>query len=523
MTNAISLLKAGYFPRELPPPFSTLSYATLFERKKASFPNVFDKTVKPAVTSSACPHNLARAGSLRRRLSIPNPINYLQLAVQIESDWTSLHAHFTKSKLSLSTPDLANAGARAVGRRHNLDELPTFRAKLRASSRYILSSDISSFYPTIYTHAVPWALSGKAASKKAKTSPSLLGNELDRLVRNGQDGQTIGIPIGPDTSLVLAETLLAAVDEALLKGGPVNGFRYMDDFEFGFRTQAEAEQFLARLQSAVHEVELQLNPRKTAISPLPEPVEPPWVSELRTFLFRAGSKSQHYDLIRYFNRAFEHRNQTPEQPVLKYAVSRLNATSVDSANWPIFQHLLLQSVSSEPGSLPFVIEQFKFYGDAGYPLDIPTLTAALSGVIAIHAPLGHGSEVAWAMWGALLFGLKIDPTAVAALGSMEDSVVALLSLDANSQGLLGAGFVSPLWTSLMTSEELVDEQWLLAYEANVQGWLPGAGGKDNVSLVPSFSFLKAEGVRFYDPSVRASYKASRSSQTSGGGGGGYPQ
>lgn len=57
------------------------------------------------------------------------------------------------------------------------------------------------------------------AKKFSKVNRRLdsLGNKLDYLVRQGQDGQTVGIPIGPDTSLVIAELLMHDVDKNLSK------------------------------------------------------------------------------------------------------------------------------------------------------------------------------------------------------------------------------------------------------------------------------------------------------------------
>jgi hypothetical protein len=62
---------------------------------------------------------------------------------------------------------------------------------------------------------------------------------IDRASRNQQDGQTVGLPIGPDCSLIVAEVILAAVDLAL---GPrqLRGLRHIDDYEIGFGTPAEA-------------------------------------------------------------------------------------------------------------------------------------------------------------------------------------------------------------------------------------------------------------------------------------------
>src|SRR5690606_26294321 len=79
-----------------------------------------------------------------------------------------------------------------------------------------LYADFSRYFPTIYTHALEWAVHGKAASKAAlrsKPKRILWGSELDTYVRCMQDGQTQGLPIGPDTSYILAELLGSAIDE----------------------------------------------------------------------------------------------------------------------------------------------------------------------------------------------------------------------------------------------------------------------------------------------------------------------
>ncbi|WP_304511629.1 hypothetical protein [Desulfobacula sp.] len=55
----------------------------------------------------------------------------------------------------------------------------------------------------------------------------------------------------------------------------------------------------------------------------------------------------------------------------------------------------------------------------------------------------------------------------------------------------------------MTSDALYDEHWLLAYEANVKGWLPSSSGVDHVANDPNFSFLKTNGVNFYNTALAA--------------------
>ncbi|MGH7228461.1 MAG: hypothetical protein ACREIH_04525, partial [Nitrospiraceae bacterium] len=57
------------------------------------------------------------------------------------------------------------------------------------------------------------------------------------------------------------------------------------------------------------------------------------------------------------------------------------------------------------------------------------------------------------------------------------------------------------WSASMTQQDLLSDHWLLAYEANVQGWLPSVGPIDHVAADQNFGFLKAQGVKFYDSAV----------------------
>ena len=122
-----------------------------------------------------------------------------------------------------------------------------------------------------FTHSIPWALHGKEFSKKNKKAKNL-GNQLDELLRNCQDGQTNWISIGPDTSLLIAEMLLSKIDAELEKR-KIQGLRYVDDYELVFDTEAQALEGLSVIQEALLGVELHFNPSKTRILPLPQRIK----------------------------------------------------------------------------------------------------------------------------------------------------------------------------------------------------------------------------------------------------------
>lgn len=74
----------------------------------------------------------------------------------------------------------------------------------------------------------------------------------------------MGLPIGPDTSHIIAEAIATSVDLELkkrLKSWPA-GFRYVDDYFLFFGSSVEADAALAALSRALEDFELQINLRR---------------------------------------------------------------------------------------------------------------------------------------------------------------------------------------------------------------------------------------------------------------------
>lgn len=370
---------------------------------------------------------------------------------------------------------------------------------IRSRSRYVLIADAALFYGSIYTHTIPWVMHGKAIAKSNR-SHALVGNLLDHLVQYGQDAQTLGIPIGPDTSFVIAEIIGAGIDSAFSGRlvSPIRGLRRVDDQEYGFGSLAEAEEALGALQEAHSEYELSLNASKTRIEQMPLPVEDPWVAQFRRFEFRPGAGREAGELIDYFDMAFAAARSNRGIHVLSFAVGGLGQRSIATANLGLYHDLLLQCAAAEASTLSRVLSELKRIQAAGHAVDVTAIADTLNGIVIAEAPRTHGNEVAWALWGLIEFGLPIDAQAARKVIGMEDNVVALVALDAQRRGLMPPGFVAP-WGPLMTVPELQSENWLLAYEANVKGWLPSASVPDHVALHAEFSRMKTAGVSFYDP------------------------
>ena len=493
-----NLLARGAFPRELPPPFTSKPFAEAV-MVTSPLPGAFGEG---RYISKPANYNLARAGTLHRLMGIPNPVSYFPLANFISNNWNTI---FPDDGLgySLSRPVLSEKDSgRAIDRKYSLGDRVVSRASVRSSSRFIVRADISRFYHSIYTHTIPWVLHTKTEAKRLTRPAELFGNMLDMLVRAGQDRQTLSIPVGPDTSLVVAELILSAIDKQMHDAGFNKWFRYMDDFEMGCEGHGEAENALATLQKSLHEFGLALNPSKTKIIELPEELDSSGVTNLRCFHLRTTVAGQNSDITNYFNQAFKTAKDHPQEQILKYAVARLSGDQIHKENWAFVQDIYMQCVGVEPGVLPMVLEQIIFYRDRHeYVIAKDGWGVVLSSVIKRHAPMGHSSEVAWALWAAIGIEAVLAEHVIRAASEMQDDCVALLLFDAIAKGCID-GELAPLETLrvLMTTAELKDSHWLLSYEANIKGWITG---KDWVADDEAFAFLKSKNVSFYDSSCKS--------------------
>ena len=319
MDKVRRLLERGYFPSQLPPPFLTESLAKHHQSLFNLWPSGYNK-----LPSTRGEHfSVARAGHSRRPITIPNPVNQLHLSRAIGDHWRDLRQYFSKSKLSLSIPKLRGDKKRAT-EIVPLSDLVERRLILSGSYPYALMTDVSRFFPTLYTHSIPWALHGKSNSKAntRNRTPTYYGNILDYLIQSSQERQTIGIPIGPDTSHIISEIIATAVDLYLrdkLKRWPI-GYRHVDDFFLCFNSRGEAEAALTALRSALREFELDINPAKTRIFETGSLAEDGWVDRLKAAEISTSEREQRRDLSMFFDLAFNVARE--DENALKYALKR---------------------------------------------------------------------------------------------------------------------------------------------------------------------------------------------------------
>jgi hypothetical protein len=319
------------------------------------------------------------------------------------------------------------------------------------------------------------------------------------LVRSTQDRQSVGIPVGPDSSLIIAEIIATSIDQEIQSTAQAQGLRYIDDFHLYYRSRGECEQAIAKMHSACRKYELDINDAKTLIEELPDVCEPPWKVTLRAFPF-GTSKNADADVLSYFNLAFQLAVEHPFDGVLKYAVSRSDGIKI--VDFRLYESLLCRCALVEPACLPEalrILENDRLFVTL-YP---DPLLLTLEELCRYHAPLQHGYEVAWALWAAVHFGLRISDETAALVSKVEDDCVALVALHANELNLMKPN-PDLVWRSWLTKEQLNLEHWLAAYELGIKGWLTPLEGADYIGEHRLFSLLRESSVSFYETTPRTS-------------------
>lgn len=134
---------------------------------------------------------------------------------------------------------------------------------------HILKTDVTNCYGSLYTHSIPWALHGLEEAK-ADQSENLIGNKIDRHIRDGRYGQTNGIIQGSVLMDLIAELVLAYVDDLISKKlegkKDFHVLRYRDDYSIFTLSDRRAAEIVRIISDCLRSVGMQLGAAKTSES-----------------------------------------------------------------------------------------------------------------------------------------------------------------------------------------------------------------------------------------------------------------
>ena len=280
--KAFFLSEDSYFNLDLPPYFTFSSIlkdvAKAIEGKKIS-----GMIVKPRESEGINYTIFANKDGKYawRPYQLIHPVLYVALVNTLteHNNWIFLKQkfnEFTANKnikcLSLPVTSLSENSDKSEQVTQWWQEVEQKSITLALSYEYLITTDITDCYPSIYTHSIAWSLHSKPVAKQLRGDKTLLGNKIDDFIQDMSHGQTNGLPQGSVLMDFIAEMILGHADIEL--GDRINSekignykiLRYRDDYRIFVNNLQEGEKIVKILTEVMLELGLKLNPIKTRAS-----------------------------------------------------------------------------------------------------------------------------------------------------------------------------------------------------------------------------------------------------------------
>ena len=494
-----ALLRYNFLPNqksdsdELPPIFSSTSFTVPAAEKL----NSVNKKRGPGFPGyDTVIYKLTRFNGVARVCSIPHPKAYAGLVLTIGKNWQNL------SYVS------ENRNSRVIPRRHGdgrlvimdyEDRVSTSQQALCASfgKRFMVNTDISNCYPSIYSHSVTWAVVGFGEAKKNRTKSGKWYNQLDRALQHASRNETNGISIGPGTSNIISEAILARVDDKLRDY--FTYYRYMDDYTAYCGSHEEAERFVFTLAKELSNYKLTLNVGKTAIQALPTAFTSDWVIELQNGLPKQTPVTS-FDAVNYLDKMVQIAKHNPDGSVVKYGLKTLANVLLNPANEAdaeVIRTVLAYAVNLSfyhPVLIPLLERLLDKHrsldGEFGYGHE-------LQAIICENVRLNRSDAISWGLFLAKKYGVSVRECCYSQIIESGDCIPILLMYLTGEQE---QGDAVVAYAKSLDREDIygIDQHWLLMYQLFKDGAISDPYS-DGLSNDTSFTIMKANGVNFIEP------------------------
>ena len=480
MTLKDDLLRKGYFPENLPPPFTSAEIADYFQR----YTRRKDYFGSKEGLMRAATYNASKRGLSRRVFSAVHPVTAYNTAKFVDEYWLKISEFFNEGVASYSIPhrderapdDIEGASRALVVNSHF--KLEQEKIRRLSSYRYIASTDISRFYHSIYTHSIPWAYHGKVKAKKdrKRNSSDVFFNKADELIRNGQDGQTVGIPVGPDMSRVFAEIIGTAID-LKFQGRADKKYKYqilrhVDDIWIGANSHSDAEMLLTLYREAIREFELDINEYKTGIFSENFGFIDCWptdISEKLEFSRSASVSIAKARLRSALEHAFNLTVQRSDDGILKYVLRYIDKEKLSESHWDIIEPFLKRSVVHFGHTIDYVARILAWRHLRKNDLNVDEWIPIMTMLLDSHGRLGNDSEVCWAIYIHQLLKQRIKkPIGIRVVENCGPLALVAL-LNCVNSGLIAASILNHAQIRLRTETDS-GRYWPVFLEWNTNQW-----------------------------------------------------
>lgn len=492
------LVSHGYFAPELPPCFVSEDLARYRHSVLAgieALPPVRGAPAFQRFISEPSWFYFPRFGKDDRRHAVPNPISHLLLAKVVADNYIDLRKKAKNSGISASAPVFDWNGPRAM-MRPSVDLRDDFRIDLASRREEFVAADIRAFFHSIYTHAIPWAIYGKSWAKSNRGFAHY-GNLMDLLCRNSQDGQTIGLPVGPDTSRLIAEVVASAVDVQLRVRLQVTGrdaSRYVDDYTISSVNGQSGEALIAALRQSAAEFELELNNEKSIVYSTSVRQSTGWKQAVLAHVPR-GKAPEYSDIQHFLYEVGRVCDAHPDINVEKYAFQNARNAFVRAENWKKIQSNLINCYRRNSSLVSFLVEILILRQAERGDVDLGYVKDFIEHRLPVLAQANRTGEIIWLLFLSIRLGIILGVAYLEPLFEVKSSMVAILIAYASSRGLVSGTIEFKFWNQSLDSGGLRGPMWLYAYESVVRGINPERSS-GFIEQDQYFSLLSSKKVRF---------------------------
>lgn len=478
-----ALLQHNYFPlqkrskEEMPPLFSSIH---LTEDIARAIRNLAYRSDRVYSGYDQVDYKATRFNNVPRVLSIPHPKAYVNLSFQLADNWSSIE-YIANNENSLIKPKEHRDG-RLVIMDYEASAIKMLRSlKMSFGYKFVVHTDISNCFPSIYSHAIPWALVTMPVAKGRRGHTEWF-NKIDKAQMGLKRGETQGTAIGPATSNIVAEAILCRVDEKLRPD--YSYVRFIDDYTCYCKTYEDAEEFVRKLATELSLYKLNLNYKKTHIESLPVQVNSDWVNDLNTHLPSSETYS-YIQVVDYLDYALELQKKAPDGSVLKYAIKAIGKHADIRAQDYLLEYTLNLAMHY-PVLISVLRKSVEENGDFTHAEQLQTLLKQ-------SIVNKQSDSMCWVMYYLLKIECTIDRADAIAIIETKDCVaIAMLYLFTDFEMEIVA-FANSLDS---TDLYLLDQYWLLLYQLFLDGKIANPYSEDRDKQV--FEILKSNAVKFID-------------------------
>lgn len=480
-----ALLGYGFFPEKMPPLFTSEDFYNYCEANNPSFCQDRRQYIY---------YESMRNINIPRQLGVPVPMVYQRLCKYVSDIWTTelvpyffsktCNQRFKVSRIHIRKMHGKSAIFEMNYKNWKMDNAP--EDQIIMGKRYVVHADISKCFPSIYTHALSWALVSKNVAKATMSQKNLYYNKLDHLVQINKDLETHGLLIGPHVSNILSEIILCAVDYELVNIG-WEFIRCIDDYTAYVKSESEAEEFLVDLQEELRKYDLTLNHKKTSIAKLPLAMTEQWTRRIVPVAILTSYGQVDYKKCRaYLDSALEiAESEKWNSSVLNWAIKALSEYELTDNAKKYEKNVVFHLAVLYPYLVP-LLEDYVFSNCDATVDEIRDLAILLfnEGLNARRY-----EQVSYAIYFAIKYGFDLNVD-VNKIICTKDCVLLAVSLMyfRNKQDMVSVNKLEIYAETLnnMPGPEDFDQNWLFAYEA-----LPAS------KLQGDWKTLKLNGVSFF--------------------------